>query len=132
LFSAETLRRIAGRATMETQAELSGLLSSMTITSFSFMKSLKANDYEVFFGVNNGQFNYILNILGPAGNKEDAAEALGMLLMYLRLENSQTVLASHFRTSQPTVSRNIAQVREAMETIFVPKYLGYSHISRER
>jgi hypothetical protein len=96
------------------------------------MKTLRDCDYKVYFGVTREEFEFILRSLQPLGDPESSSESLAMLLMYLTLDNSQTVIASHFKKNQSTVSRNIAAARAAMEQLFVPKYLGYSHISRER
>lgn len=57
--------------------------------------------------------------------------ALGMFLMLLRNNMKQELIAFHFSTSQQVVSQAIDSVSIALTNNFVPKYLGYHHITRE-
>ncbi len=58
--------------------------------------------------------------------------ALGLFLTKLRLGVSNKVLTTMFQFSNPmAVSRTLATVRQAMLSNFVPRYLGFSSISRQ-
>lgn len=55
-----------------------------------------------------------------------------MFLMLLRNNTKQEVLAFNFSTTQQVVSKTIDSVSAALEDYFVPHYLGYHHITREK
>lgn len=57
--------------------------------------------------------------------------ALAMFLLLLRNNMKQEVIAHNFSTTQQVVSKTIDAVSLALEEHFVPKYLGYHHITRE-
>ncbi len=57
--------------------------------------------------------------------------ALAMFLLLLRNNMKQEIIAHNFSTTQQVVSKTIDAVSLALEQNFVPKYLGYHHITRE-
>lgn len=57
--------------------------------------------------------------------------ALAMFLLLLRNNMKQEIIAYNFTTTQQVVSKTIDAVSLALEENFVPKYLGYHHITRE-
>lgn len=57
--------------------------------------------------------------------------ALAMFLMLLRNNMKQEIIAYNFSTSQQVVSQAIDSVSVALEQHFVPKHLGYLHITHE-
>ncbi len=57
--------------------------------------------------------------------------ALAMFLMTLRNNIKQEIIAFNFSTTQQVVSSTIDAVSSALDEFFVPKYLGYYHITRE-
>lgn len=58
-------------------------------------------------------------------------DALAMFLMLLRNHVKQELIAFNFGTYQQVVSSTIDAVSVALEEHFVPKHLGYYHITRE-
>lgn len=54
-----------------------------------------------------------------------------MFLMMLRNNIKQELIAFNFSTTQQAVSDAIDAVSDALDEHFVPKYLGYYHITRE-
>lgn len=57
--------------------------------------------------------------------------ALAMFLLLLRNNMKQEIIAHNFSTTQQVVSSTIDAVSAALHEHFVPKHLGYYHITRD-
>ena len=93
------------------------------------------DDYHLFLGVNRTQFFEMFNFCRPhlhASRNRSAENALAILLIKLRLDLPQSVIALLFGVdSQQRVSETIKHVAETLDKVFVPQNLGYGHRSRE-
>lgn len=109
--------------------------------------------YRMFFGINKDSFDDLLQYLIGKINflkvfisahhslvcflgmrntsTRSLRTALAMFLLVLRNNMKQELIAHNFSTSQQVVSRTIDAVSLALEENFVPKNLGYYHITRE-
>ena len=58
--------------------------------------------------------------------------ALAMLLLVLRFGLPQRFLAILFRCSQQVVSDAVGRTRDLLTQYFVPRHLGFSHLTREQ
>nr|XP_018915633.1 PREDICTED: uncharacterized protein LOC109043056 [Bemisia tabaci] len=95
---------------------------------------LSTNDYWNLTGVTAEQFDSILSIIVSRLNEScnrSARTALAVFLTKLRTGLSYSVLCSIFALTKDTVKRCIHSVRNALMIEFVPKHLGFGHMSRD-
>jgi hypothetical protein len=102
---------------------------------FSIKTSFKSEDFELLLGVSKSEFLLLFEICRPHLHKSKnrcPENALALLLMKLRMDVSQKVLAFLFGIkSQESVSHTISHVAEILNTHYVPYHLGFQHLSRE-
>ena len=92
-------------------------------------------DYKVLTGLSQEQFNDLSNIIPQSSiyntKNRTARTAIGALLMKLRLgishETLGVLLGLHDRK---VISSMLQSASSALTTHFVPKHLGFEHISR--
>lgn len=93
-------------------------------------------EYKTLLGLGKEDFKqlyqYIKGSLKDSANRHPR-NALALFLCLLRLNLSQPVLGIMFGIQQvSTVSDTINSVSKALEKIFVPKFLGFQHMSRDQ
>jgi len=92
------------------------------------------NSYLGFLGMRkdifDNLFSYILHELRFSVNRSPR-NALAIFLAFLRAGISQEQLAIIFGLSQQRVSDVIDSVSLALENNFVPKFLGYFHMTKD-
>jgi hypothetical protein len=81
-------------------------------------------------------FEHLIQLLTDSSIKHSSnrsfRNAVGLFLTKLRLGISNKVLTTVFQFANPqAVSRTLNAVRQAMLSNFVPRYLGFNHISRQ-
>jgi len=95
---------------------------------------LSEDEYKLLTGISKNNFEDLYGILSGkmrSSHNRHPRNALGMLLMTLRLDLTQRFLAFLFKTQQQVVSESIKAVSKILEDEFVPVNLGFSHMSRE-
>ncbi|OXA43866.1 hypothetical protein Fcan01_21665 [Folsomia candida] len=112
-------------------------VSDMPISPpFSFNQGgVESGKYKTWLGLEKTQFEDLLSYLPETEMRNTSARSvrngLAMFLLLLRNNLKQEVIAEMFGTTQQVVSRTIDKVSLILEREFVPKYLGYYHITRE-
>ena len=96
---------------------------------------LTSDNYYVLTGLNRRDFNNLCSCIPPSSlrntQNRTARVAVACLLVKLRLGISHQVLAALFSfPDKVTVSRVIHSARKALIAHFVPRFLGFQHISR--
>ena len=96
--------------------------------------SLNDDDYYNLTGITKEQFgdlsDYLCNV--KYSQSRSPRTCLALLLCKLRCGMSHKVLQTLFQMpSKMSVSRAMNTARKSLMTYFVPKYLGFQHISRE-
>ncbi|CAF3390049.1 unnamed protein product [Rotaria sp. Silwood2] len=103
--------------------------------NFEDTTHLTSDNYYVLTGLNRKDFDNLCSCIPPASlrntQNRTARVAVACLLMKLRLGISHQVLAALFSfPDKVTVSRVIHSARKALVAHFVPRFLGFQHISR--
>ncbi|CAF5048487.1 unnamed protein product, partial [Rotaria sp. Silwood1] len=103
--------------------------------NFEDTTHLTSDNYYVLTGLNRKDFDHLCSCIPPASlrntQNRTARVAVACLLMKLRLGISHQVLATLFSfPDKVTVSRVIHSARKALVAHFVPRFLGFQHISR--
>lgn len=109
--------------------------SQSCIMDFSKNSQFKTEDFMLLLGVTKSQFLEIFEkckkYLYDSKNRS-RENALAILLMKLRLDLSQAVLALLFGfKSQASVSSTISKVAEVVDKHYASLHVGYEHITRE-
>ena len=96
---------------------------------------LTSDNYYVLTGLNRKDFNNLCSCIPPSSSRNTqnrtARVAVACLLVKLRLSVSHQVLAALFSfPDKVTVSRIIHSALKALVAHFVPRFLGFQHISR--
>jgi hypothetical protein len=135
-FTSAALRQAATVARTPAEAALCEEFDSITISeparsALNFFDGLREHDYFVYFGLDTEQFATVFQEFSPRQSIHSRLK-LAALLCYMRRGITEQMLASLFHLTQPRISQAIRQARTEMVTSFVPKYLGYKHISREQ
>jgi hypothetical protein len=115
---------------------VNSLDNKSTIMDFSRDSNFKSEDYELLLGVTKDEFFELYSICKPhlhSSKNRNKANAVALLLMKLRLDLSQKVLALLFGiSSQPRVSQTISHVAEVLDKYYVVHHVGFGHITREQ
>ncbi|XP_062580526.1 uncharacterized protein LOC134242456 [Saccostrea cucullata] len=101
---------------------------------FDDQAALSDEDYYNLTGVTKAQFDTLCSYLTPLrdSNNRSSRTCLALLLTKLRTGNSLSFLSSMFQIKNKSViSRSIASARNALMEHFVPRYLGFEHITME-
>ncbi|CAF3025401.1 unnamed protein product, partial [Rotaria sp. Silwood2] len=105
---------------------------------FDFDHPITMSDIDCYnlTGISKLNFEHLIELLADSNIKHSSnrsfRNAVGLFLTKLRLGLSNKVLTTIFQFSNPeAVSRTLAAVRQAMLSNFVPRYLGFNHISRQ-
>jgi len=89
--------------------------------------------YKSLFSINYEDFEDLCRYISPSMKNSvnrNVRNALAIFLSFLRTGVSQDNLATLYGMSEQRISYAIDAVSEALDTYFVPRFLGYSHISR--
>ena len=95
---------------------------------------LSDNDYYTLTGLTEEQFNdFVSGISFERKRKYSVRQSVGILLTKLRTGLSNSTLKTIFNINTSLgVCKIIRKARKALVAQFVPKFLGFNHISRER
>jgi hypothetical protein len=96
---------------------------------------LNEKEYVLLTGIKKADFDELFALIEKEirnSINRHPRNALGMLLMTLRLNLTQSFLAFLFKTEQPVVSSAINSVCLALEKKFVPLHLGYNQENLSR
>ncbi|CAF2061545.1 unnamed protein product [Rotaria magnacalcarata] len=106
------------------------------LVAIDFNQSLRYtdHDYWTLVGITKENFNGNCNHLGMRNTSNRSIHmAVGCLLTKLRLGLSNNVLATLFSfSSKRVVGKVIESARKSLVKNFVPKYLGFEHITRDK
>ena len=100
---------------------------------FNDTVSLRDTDYLKLTGLSKVQFNEVHICMTSVRSTlaRSTRTALAVLLVKLRAGLSSPVLSTLFGINKRTCGKTIHEARSALTTYFVPKYLGFGHISRD-
>jgi hypothetical protein len=105
------------------------------IMDFSRETNFKSEDYELLLGVKKDQFFELFSICKPhlhASKNRKKENALAVLLMKMRLDVSQNVLALLFGfSSQARVSDTISHVADILDKNYAIHHVGFGHLTRD-
>lgn len=107
---------------------------SQLAVDFNTNSNLTSDNYKLLLGITREQFDDLMTYCKTVKSSPNRSSrnAVAMLLMKLRLNVSQRVLAHMFHVENiSVVSDAIDSVSKILETNFVPKFLGYDHVTRE-
>lgn len=93
-------------------------------------------DIPNYTGLSTQQFgvlqSLVPSLVAETSSAKDARNALIMFLMRLRKASSFEHIANTFGVSRSKATKDIDKARRALETDFVPKFLGFANLGRER
>lgn len=122
-------------STQEIDSIISNLQNSKSGQQLQLDKDdLEEHDYDLLFGVSKQEFDELLQVIVPhmrSTNIRSKANALGILLMKIRLGVSQKLIGYHFNVSQRKVSKILWRVANILGEHFVPRHLGFQHMTRD-
>jgi hypothetical protein len=114
--------------------ELTNQTKNKPRVDFSDPEDISTEDFATLVPCSRASFQDMFSIIRPrmrSSSNRHAANALGMFWMVLRLNLTQTFIAFLFRTEQRVVSQAIQSVSDLLHELYVPRHLGYAHLSRE-
>ena len=101
--------------------------------NFDDEKILSETDYINLTGLSREHFNdlhtYIAFSIRNTPTRSTGT-SLGIFLFKLKTGTSSKVLSTVFEISKSSITRAVSAVRKALDTNFVPHFLGFDHISR--
>ena len=102
---------------------------------FNNTLSLSDDDYKIFTNLSKDEFDDVVSQVSRTDTRDSTNRsirtAITILLCKLRLGLSNRVLASLFQLPDGlTISRTTKSARDALMSTFVPRNLGFNHISR--
>lgn len=111
------------------------LFRSRKRLDFDSTLSLSDDDYKTFTSLSKIEFDDLISQVSKIDMRDSTNRsirtAIAILLCKLRLGLSNRVLASLFELpDELTISRTIKSARGALMRTFVPRNLGFNHISR--
>lgn len=113
------------------------LRNQKRIFNFDNPRDLRDDEYKLLTSLSRDDFDDIVHIISSSSNIRNSSNrsiraCIGLYLCKLRLGLSNRLLAYIFHLpDKRTVSRIIDSARQAASTTFVPKHLGFSHVTRE-
>lgn len=138
-FSTEELMDIfsAIRSEFLSKQSIVKNLSNIAPLSFDDPTRLTSDNYYILTGLSRQDFDTLCSCLPAASLRNTqcrtASTAVACLLMKLRLGVSFQVLATLFSfPDKRTVARVFHSARKALVAHFVPRFLGFEHISRKQ
>ena len=95
--------------------------------------SLSDDDYFNLTGISKDQFDYTCSMInGLRNSKYSVRTTIGVLLTKLRTGLSSCLLKTMFNVKcNNYICKIVRRAREALMKDFVPKYMGFDHITRE-
>ncbi|KAK3107904.1 hypothetical protein FSP39_024854 [Pinctada imbricata] len=101
---------------------------------FDSSEGLSSSDYEILLGIGKEDFNDLVShVKGIRDTKNRSVRTcIAILLVKLRTGMSNRLLSTIFNMEKTSIRRAIKAAREEMEVNFIPHYLGFQHISREK
>ena len=124
--------QLTGKETEKLLNDMRKKASMRTGVNFNESSQLSDQEYYDLTGLWRGQFDDLLQYVEiNETNVRSRRNALGIFLMKLRTGLSHKMLATICAMpSRSTVGRMVSSVRNSLALTFVPKHLGFGHISR--
>ena len=104
--------------------------------NFDNPRDLSDDEYKLLTSLSRDDFDDIVRIISSSNIRNSSNRSIrtciGLYLCKLQLGLSNRLLASMFHLpDNRTVARIINSARQAASTAFVPKHLGFSHVTRK-
>lgn len=114
-------------------SDLRDTIKSSTYLNFDVPSLLSEEDYSNLTGLKKEQFSELVNELKNLNNNFSRSKrtCLAVFLTKLRTGLPNTILSSIFNLSLNQIQRITPSVREALMKNFVPRHLGFQHISHQ-
>ncbi|XP_062607931.1 uncharacterized protein LOC134269743 [Saccostrea cucullata] len=114
-------------------SSLRSTIKSATYLNFDVPSLLSEEDYLCLTGLRKEQFAELVHELKNIRNNSSRTKrtCLAVFLTKLRTGLPNTILSTIFKLSVYQIQRIIPSVREALMQNFVPKHLGFQHISHQ-
>lgn len=110
-------------------------ISSRGRLTFRCLDYFALDDFKCLFGISKEAFIDMHGVIEPHMYNTKARstfDALAMFLLKLCQNMSHRTISCIFGMNRQAVGFNINKVRVLLAKLFVPKHLGYDHISREK
>ena len=127
--------KVSSSLLTETLKKCRELLSKSENKRLDFDNSISLSDDDYFnlTGISKDQFDYICSMInGLRNSKYSVRTTIGVLLTKLRTGLSSCLLKTMFNVKcNNYICKIVRRAREALMKDFVPKYMGFDHITRE-
>lgn len=109
------------------------LMKTMSHLNFDVPTALQDSDYQNLTGLSRDQFHELTSYIHSLRNNNNRSikTCVAVFLTKLRTGLPNSLLSSIFGLSETQVQRIIPSVKEELMDTFVPKHLGFQHISHQ-